>query len=541
MTAARAGASAPPAAARPPPPAPWVRSAVRDVLERSPGYHALTPEHRQRLAHAMVKVSALASDLIGEELAVADTAPAARAPLAQAQEAQPFGESARRVAGTTRDVLNAVSFPRFVTELINGVFKAMLDSNAAQMHQYVELLNNVAASAEGFAGSQFSLDYARGWLADRFPDQFELETPDPPTPGEPPPDPDDVEPSRLRLRPGKAMPEPDAIRTALGMQPDEAVDAGNPEQLVPLARRQIARQRQQMLATMVQMGMQRIVIDSGKINAAMRFHIDTRSVANDDHGSSFNFQNRVKAGASASVGPWGASAEVENTIGYVSTQRSQSSEELNTDLDLSSSVEINFRSDYLPLNRMAADSSAERIRANSLNPDAEAAAARTERGARQTAQRAAEAERRTATNTVLGREGPALGASPTLSVPRPGAAASAGSGSGSASTGSGTGTGGRPPGSATAAPAAGTAPASGTGSTSGSGAGSSTGSGTGAVAPAASGGAAPASGGAAPAAGSGPVTGSSSGSGSGSGAGSGDATRAAAGAPASPGRGATVG
>jgi hypothetical protein len=39
---------------------------------------------------------------------------------------------------------------------------------------------------------------------------------------------------------------------------------------VPFVRQSLARNRQQMLATMVQLGMQRIVIDSGRINASMR-------------------------------------------------------------------------------------------------------------------------------------------------------------------------------------------------------------------------------------------------------------------------------
>ena len=42
-----------------------------------------------------------------------------------------------------------------------------------------------------------------------------------------------------------------------------------------------------------------------------------------------------------------------NTIGYVSTQKTQTSEEMNTDLDLTSSVELVFKSDYVPLDRLA--------------------------------------------------------------------------------------------------------------------------------------------------------------------------------------------
>jgi hypothetical protein len=378
------------------PPA-WVRGAVRDVLQQAPGYRALGDDDRRSLAHAMVRVSTLAARLIEEEGDAHAAVEATRGvPLARAQSQPEFGNAAERIAGTTQSVLNAVSFPRFVTDLINGVFRAMLDSNQTQMQQYVNLLNAVSASAEGFEGAQFGLMRVRQWLADQFPESIEYDAPET-EPGETP-DPDEIADTRLRLRSGASMPPPEIIRATLGMAPEDPLDAGSPEQLVPIARRHLARQRQQMLATMVMMGMQRIVVDSGKINAAMRFHIDTRSAANQDQGSQTSIQNRIKGGGSFGMGPWGASAEVENTIGYVSTQRTQSTEEMNTDLDLNSSVELNFRSDYLPLNQMANQAQAERIRSGTLNPAAavveEPAAARA---ARQSAQRAAEEARRVAT------------------------------------------------------------------------------------------------------------------------------------------------
>ena len=437
------------------PPPHWVRHAVRGVLEQAPGYWALDAERRRALAQAMVKVSALAADLVGEE-AGAQRAIDKSPPLARAQDVPAFGASAERIAPTTRSVLNAVSFPRFVTDLINGVFKAMLDSSSQQMHMYVELLNNVAASADGFAGAQFSQDYVKRWLVDKFPDRFEIEEPER-DPGDPPPAPEDAEPTRLRLRGGASMPDAETLRAALGIGPEESVDAGSPEQLVPLSRRQIARQRQQMLATMVMLGMQRIVVDSGRINASMRFHIDTHSAANQDQGSTFSEQNRIKGEGGFKVGPWGASAEIENNIGYVSTQRSQSSEEMNTDLDLNSSVEINFRSDYLPLNTMAAKASADRIRANSLNPDADATTARSQREA---GQRQAEQDRRRSIDESLKPPAPAA-ARPS---PNPVAGAGTGTGSGAAS-GASSGTG------SSTSSGAGPGPRSDTSSGTGSGAG----------------------------------------------------------------------
>lgn len=412
----------------------WIRGAVREVLEQAPGYQSLDIDNRRSLAHAMVRVSALAARLIDEEgdaLAAVD-APRRSAPLARAQQAD-FGAAADRVAQTTRNILNAVSFPRFVTDLINGVFRAMLDSSQAQMQQYVNLLNAVSASAEGFEGAQFGLMRVRQWVADQFPESIEYEAPEI-EPGETP-DPDEVADSRLRLRSGASMPPVEVVRATLGMAPDDPLDASNPEQLVPLARRHLARQRQQMLATMVMMGMQRIVIDSGRINAAMRFHIDTRSAANQDQGSQVSMQNRIKGSGSFGVGPWGASAEVENSIGFVSTQRSQSTEEMNTDLELNSSVELNFRSDYLPLNQMANQAQADRIRNSTLNPTAsvveDPAAARA---TRQAAQRAAEDARRSATPIALPQPAaPVASAAPAPAVARP--AAPAGSGTPTAAPG----------------------------------------------------------------------------------------------------------
>lgn len=424
--------AAPPASAAPPPP--WIRVAVRDVLERTPNYGALSPPQRQALAQAMVKVSTLAAELIAEEGQAegeierrAESRPPP--PLARAQDAQPdFGESANRIAGITRNVLNAVSFPRFVTDLINGVFKAMIDANAQQMQQYVQLLNAVSASAEGFERSQFGLVQVRQWVADHFPESIEYDTPDAdemPQPGEKM-DPDELAELqeelaniKLRLRPGASMPGQAEVRATLGVPEEESIDASNPEQLVPFARRYLARQRQQQLATMVMLGMQRIVIDSGRINASMRFHIDTRSAASQDKGSEFGVKNRIKAAGSFGVGPWGASAEVENTISYVSTERNQRTEEINTDLELNSSVELNFHTDYLPLNQMAAQAQADRIRNSTLNPAAEIPDPTASRNARLQMQQQSEQQRRADIDKAVAEGSKPLGPSPAPAAPVP--------------------------------------------------------------------------------------------------------------------------
>jgi hypothetical protein len=415
-------AAAPATAAQAPPGVPpaaeqqlaLVRANVRDLLDRAPEYKHLEAGKRRELAHAMVRLSDLALSLMREEAdseaeaernLAAKPATTAAAPLAAGDEFS--GVSAERVAGVTRRILNAVSFPRFVTELVNGVFKAVLDSNMQQMNAYVELLNNVSASTEGFADANFGAPRARQWLAERFPGSFEVRGGG----GEPEEDdffagdPDFADSgggARLVQRQGGEWPSEEALRVELGLAENETVPRGDPERvLVPLARRQLSRNRQQMLATLVMLGMQRIVIDHGRINASMRFHIDTRSAAESDTGSTFDFRHTSAAQGRFGFGPWGVSASMQNTIGYVNTQSSRTTEELNTDLELNSSVELNFHSDYLPLNRMATQNQQNRIMANSRNPQAEIAAAREREMQRRQAQRQRDEQRRQQLETRL--------------------------------------------------------------------------------------------------------------------------------------------
>lgn len=387
-------------------PDPEVRGAVRTLLMASERYHALHPDTRLEIAGALVKVADTAQSLSAE-------AGGAPQPLAMAQGgagAAFSGAATDRLASTTQAVLNAVSFPRFVTELITGVFKAMNDSNQQQLQAYVDLIRNVAATTEGFADAQVGVAGARSWLAERFPN-FRVQGPEDDTSAE---DRAAMTPderaeaaaqrdrdTRLVLAPGQQMPSEGAMRAALSLHPEDPVPSGDPEGLVGFARAAMARNRQQMLSSMVMMGLQRIVIESGRISAGMRFHIDTRSAANDDRGSSFDLHNEVSAEAHGGMGLWGAAASVKNTIGFVTTEQTRTTEEINTSVDLNSQVELVFRSDYVPLTRLAGVQEVDRIRVNTLNPTEESRIASASDAARTSAARQADSTAEAALNTRL--------------------------------------------------------------------------------------------------------------------------------------------
>ena len=382
------------------------RHGVRRLLSTQKAYTALDDGTRRDLAGALARIGSAALDN-------AEATGQRQPPVvsrAQSAGSEFSGVATDRLARTTRDTLNAVSFPRFVTELITGVFKAMNDSNQQQLTAFVDLIRNVAQTTEGFADGNVGVGGAREWLAERFPGSFTVEGGDEDDFAE---DLSGLDPAerrervaevqaerdastRLVLRPGSTPPSEAALRSALGVPEGESIAVGDPEALVPFARQILARNRQQLLATMVQMGMQRIVIESGRLNASMRFHIDASSVAESDKGSQFDLHNTTEGSIGAKFGPWGAEAKVQNTIGYVTTDRASTSEEINTSLDLDSGVELIFRTDYVPLDRLATGADANRIRVNTINPQAEADRSAKEREARttaRTAERRARAER----------------------------------------------------------------------------------------------------------------------------------------------------
>src|SRR5260370_22858892 len=208
-----------------------IRSAVRALLESSPAYGRLEPAHRRRLAQGMVRICYTAAQLkhdsgtLDENGAGQERQPA----LAMTQAAGGgFAASAQQAPEVARRILNAVSFPRFVTDLINGVFKAMLDSNIAQMNSFVELINNVSASVEGFADAQMAPDRARQWLAELYSASLDMNV----GPRGPP---------FGALLAAFLIPNPSAPFTAvvalkvdLGLRPEDSAPTGHPHALGPL-------------------------------------------------------------------------------------------------------------------------------------------------------------------------------------------------------------------------------------------------------------------------------------------------------------------
>ena len=168
--------------------------------------------------------------------------------------------------------------------------------------------------------------------------------------------------------------------------------------LIIAARTQLARQRQQLLASLVLMGINRIVVTDGKISAKIMYDFqarDTRSLrrsataydyARDAQGNLATTRqgegeydsggedsyNRDKESVNRDAN-WYAKGKYKYSEQPVMTAMSAATEasdsQLQTRAQLAGNVEVNFKSDYLPLDKMATPGMIAAIQGNSTPVD----------------------------------------------------------------------------------------------------------------------------------------------------------------------------
>jgi hypothetical protein len=149
---------------------------------------------------------------------------------------------------------------------------------------------------------------------------------------------------------------PDFMKDLGLSMPVSQLDAKTAEEtLVPAARRRMAMDRQQLLATMVLMGINRLIVTDGRISASCLFELDTRDSITQYADSASSFDETTTK-AKRGWGIWFLPSESEYTTSHfnVSTYNSTESESTaEMHAKLSGNVDINFRSETFPLERMA--------------------------------------------------------------------------------------------------------------------------------------------------------------------------------------------
>lgn len=334
-----------------------VRGAVRRLLEGSQAYHALPPDQRKRLANDMVKVGAFLADpgwLDAPAPAQALEEGEQKKPdpildLKQRLADKPGQTGAEFQAGAVRQgveefgkLVQKVDFPAFVTGLVQGVFKAVVDASIDQMRAYGELLSASAKTVDQFASDHITDGQARDYVANKYPSMLEVDT-------------SSEEGARLKMRDGAE--DSVGLGQQFGMKDDVDLSNGESEgALVSAAKLEMARSRQQLMATMVLLGINRIVITDGRINAKVVFDMRADDSALRKAHAELHDKTSKKSQMGGSVGlPWsGFSASTSSahmaTVSSAVDDTSQSKAEVKA--NLTGEVRLNFKSETFPLERM---------------------------------------------------------------------------------------------------------------------------------------------------------------------------------------------
>ena len=396
----------------PPPtrtPRPEVRDAVRDLLMRSQAFAALPPDRQRQVAQDTAKIAnyLVAPDNIeGNRIAGGLGMPAARGMAQEGSYADdskqvsaignsPFDASAiHEGVDAAKDYVQGVNFPGFVAGLISNVFEAIVHTSMEQMEEYGKLVASVSMSLGQFMQDNVSENQGRDHMQEKFPDMFDIGVDDMS---------DDPQP-RLQLREG--VDESTAlarVNSSISFEngalksldlSDENVERA----LVVGARMQLAKQRQQMMASMILLGINRIVVTDGKIAAKVLFDFQAGStrtksrsaqamdMARDasgnvqttyagegsyDSGGTRKYDSQDGNVSSSSDRFSKGTYKYENKpiITAMSAAKEASEESLKVKASLSGSVEVNFKSDYLPLDKMATPGMIAAIQGNSTPVD----------------------------------------------------------------------------------------------------------------------------------------------------------------------------
>lgn len=366
-----------------PPPAVAALAAgqVKALLDAAPAFYQLPAPARARMQADLEKIAGYSAALIHDDWSQSERMgqspvvrgrrviegrvgerPATARPLETGLSGFQRGEegtftpvAASNVAKITEDTLNAIAFPTFVADLIKGTFQAIVDASIQQMEAYGALLANVAKTVDQFMSDNITDNNARDWLAGAFPRQVRLDT-------------SSGTPVLRKAEGADDAPSPD-YQTELNVGADFSLDDDSIEEvLVPAARRKIAQGRQQTLATMVLMGMNRIVVTRGRIKAAMGFRIDTTDRASTEFASNFEKKHESAVSHSWFLSP--VKASVKNSVAYVSSTKKNSESEIDVSADLTGEVDLQFKADYFPLERFADTGVIAQIQQNTPNPNA---------------------------------------------------------------------------------------------------------------------------------------------------------------------------
>lgn len=364
-----------------------IRRHVRGTLERTTSFRELPPDERRKVAHDLVRVLSYLSAPYGGQPELADAAhgpplaarglesdqdlakrredqrlaiqkdkadsvnSARNAATNQDQASKGFDAAGADAAGEAFQTLTAaVDFPGFVASLIDGVFTSIVNTSIKQMQEFGKFLDGVVKSVNQFAQENVTPDEARDFMRDQNPGVFKQS------------------PGPLALLDSFEDGEEPDFKSLFGSE--QAPDLSDEEierRVTRSSQLQLAKMRQQQLATLVMLGMNRIVVTEGEIRASVQFDVSsvdrarksTRASMDDSDSQTHSDSSKYSQESKSFWGTSGSKYDSSNSNirTRVSTAHADTKGDSETKVEakakLAGSVLVKFKSETFPLERLA--------------------------------------------------------------------------------------------------------------------------------------------------------------------------------------------
>ena len=289
------------------------------------------------VAQAMAGVPGMLPGLGGNGFDGTPTRAVATAP-APAPTPPPKPPATETLAARTGALVNEVDFPGFVAQLVHGTFDAIVDASIRQMESYADLVAAVAKTTEQFTEENITENQARDWIAQRYPGEVALLLPR----GS-----DDAQRSPL-LVPRVEGQTPGWL-AEYGVGDQELSSELLETAVLPRARQKLGAERQQLLATLVMLGLNRVAVKDGSISAKVMF----RAAANDKAVVTYAQGAEPGGGGGGNWGSRGSLASGQGVSTMVSTLNLNAQSDTSLSATMFGEVKLNFVSETLPLDKLA--------------------------------------------------------------------------------------------------------------------------------------------------------------------------------------------
>jgi hypothetical protein len=310
------------------------RAQARGLLAESTAFKDLSDDEKKAMYIDLVR--SLSRELSnGAPLSAAMVQPAGR----MIDDKRHLNQRIDQLGDIASDFVEAVDFPKFVRDLLKGVFDANLDVTIKQMEAYGNLLKLATASVSSFV-NKIDNTAAFGYLAENKSDEFGLDF-------------SDLDEDKSADNPqGMVLTDKDGNKLDIG---DNEVKAKIMDAKIAMAREQRA-----LLREMILMGVTRLVVERGNVKAGVIFDFKaTEKIAKADKAAAKESRSTggsisASGGLMGSIfgGPRGGQSwsHQEATI-TVASAKSQADTSLAA--KLTGSVDITFKSDYFKLDNFA--------------------------------------------------------------------------------------------------------------------------------------------------------------------------------------------